>query len=193
MSSIYILKINIRVMIVILYLCKVCDYDYSSKTQRYKTSCDYCDYKAQDKTVLSYHVKSDHEKQILECNFCDYKCRHQGTLTGHIRVKHLDEGINCDRCEFMAAWEKDLREHKREVHDRYLSICPELGCTYQVKSRKSFKKHTMKHGIRSEKTKCKKDQTVQRQMTKFQTETNPEEISGMNFTIETSFIQSPNI
>ena len=154
------------------------------------SQCDNCEYKAQDKHSLKIHqksvhekqiLKSVHEKQILKCNFCDYKCRHRGTLTGHIRVKHLDEGIKCDQCQYMSAWKKDMREHKREVHDRYISICPILGCTYQVKSSKSFKKHTMKHGIHSEGTKGQKDNTVHRQTTKLQTEIYSEENFGSEY------------
>ena len=50
--------------------------------------CDLCDFTALDKTVITKHVKVEHEGFRYNCDECEFSCKNQNSLSGHQQTQH---------------------------------------------------------------------------------------------------------
>lgn len=127
-----------------------------------KFKCPYCDYTANRRYRLSYHINSKHTKSHwFECNNCDYKTTDSSSLRRHQKVIHCDLQqpdaaaalFNCPYCEFRTFSELALQRHRVSKHGPIIQYCNH--CSYQTKDKSNFRKHMFIHGDKPRKcTKC---------------------------------------
>ena len=64
---------------------------FENKHLNIRYPCSKCDYTTGDKSNLTKHEKSKHDKlKRHQCNFCNYKCFARGDLRSHVKKKHSE-------------------------------------------------------------------------------------------------------
>lgn len=145
--------------------CKRCQFSFShpssllkhsrmcGKTKAFKHSlkryhCNYCSFKADLKSSLSFHIKVKHLPQdpnnLCKCTKCDKMFTHPKYLTKHSKfcsastnMKRASLPFSCAHCDFIAYRKPHLSEHIIRVH-----MPPGL---YESDKEKNFSKDYIPH------------------------------------------------
>lgn len=73
-------------------------------------SCDMCDYKIDEKSVLKTHMISIHIIQKAECNICKKEFRNEFRLRKHVKKMHSEKQIK-EKHECEICWRKYFVEY----------------------------------------------------------------------------------
>uniref|UniRef100_A0A0K0DXT5 BTB domain-containing protein n=1 Tax=Strongyloides stercoralis TaxID=6248 RepID=A0A0K0DXT5_STRER len=100
------------------------DYDIRPYT------CQYCSYRAKEKSAIDKHVRCIHTKEApYICNYCDQRFKVQSNLVRHIRSHTGEKPYACKKCGTAYADKKNMDAH---VFREHLKIaprkCPVKGC-----------------------------------------------------------------
>uniref|UniRef100_A0A0N5CFU9 BTB domain-containing protein n=1 Tax=Strongyloides papillosus TaxID=174720 RepID=A0A0N5CFU9_STREA len=100
------------------------DYDVRPYT------CQYCSYRAKEKSAIDKHVRCIHTKEApYICNYCDQRFKVQSNLVRHIRSHTGEKPYACKKCGTAYADKKNMDAH---VFREHLKIpprkCPVKGC-----------------------------------------------------------------
>lgn len=109
---------------------------------REKYKCTQCDYKSAQKSKLTRHIKSVHNKiKDIECTQCDYKCSRKSSLNIHIKQVHDKiKDIKCPQCDYKCSTKGSLNRHIKMVHDKIKDIeCHQ--CDYRCSSKSDLDRH----------------------------------------------------
>ena len=131
------------------YSCEFCDYKVNQKRQLQchiksihdgvKYSCEYCDYKASLKRNLQVHVKSVHEETKYSCDLCDYKSSQKSQFQQHIKSIHDGVQYKCDYCDYKASRKYNLQLHVKSFHDGGIYSCE--FCDYKASQKSNLQRH----------------------------------------------------
>ena len=59
-----------------------------SHCMKIKKKCQYCEYKATQKSSLKTHIQSIHERITYQCQYCEFKATQKSSLKTHIQSIH---------------------------------------------------------------------------------------------------------
>ena len=80
-----------------------------------KYPCDQCCYVSKTKGYLGFHVKSQHNTELLSCSeeYCSYETYNKNTLKSHFDTEHGIVKYKCEimNCNCLSAWKRSLRAH----------------------------------------------------------------------------------
>uniref|UniRef100_A0A0N4ZMG2 BTB domain-containing protein n=1 Tax=Parastrongyloides trichosuri TaxID=131310 RepID=A0A0N4ZMG2_PARTI len=93
-------------------------------------TCQYCSYRAKEKSAIDKHVRCIHTKEApYMCNYCDQRFKVQSNLVRHIRSHTGEKPYACKKCGTAYADKKNMDAH---VFREHLKIaprkCPVKGC-----------------------------------------------------------------
>ncbi|MCP3668565.1 MAG: hypothetical protein GY696_39805 [Gammaproteobacteria bacterium] len=108
-----------------------------------------CEYTAQSKTRLQYHVNRVHKGKVFVrkkvtffCDQCSASFSSQKLLDIHIEVKHGTQMFSCTECKYSTKSEFYLHRHIKK-HRAQVLYCDQ--CDYSTQVKELFKVHQNKH------------------------------------------------
>lgn len=108
---------------------------------RPKPSCDQCGNFYANLNRLKMHIKSLHSESKFNCDECDYSSNFKRSLVNHVRVKHKGSLFTCSECSYQAAHLQNVKEHKNQVHLKYVLHCKVKGCNFQSFRSEALRRH----------------------------------------------------
>ena len=75
--------------------------------------CDFCEYKASQRTGLRRHVESMHMNIKHLCDFCDFQSSTKCAVKRHTLGFHMDKVkiFECSKCSFRSQFKSLLNKH----------------------------------------------------------------------------------
>ena len=111
-----------------------------------RVSCYYCDKKFVYKSLLSYHMRREHEQvKDYKCDFCHVTMSAKFNLKRHMLEQHNDErfaNVLCHLCDKKFICKSHQRNHVRMVHEETKDFRCEF-CQTTMASKFSFQKHML--------------------------------------------------
>lgn len=109
------------------YVCGVCNYKTSRKSNWYKHrkkhmgqkthKCEYCNYVAATSSNLKRHQNIHLDVREHHCDQCGQTFRQKIHLERHIKYKHEEKSVKCPLCDYVCANENpDLKVHIKRRH-----------------------------------------------------------------------------
>ena len=132
--------------------------------------CDKCTFSSHDRTCLTGHVRTQHERSIkFECTFpsCNYSTFDQSNLKCHRKRHDPDPSVRCPfscdfpKCDYRTRWKRNLRRHINARHSRNRStqfpcpLCPKLFLTPNGARNHVKLVHTKEETFRCGEQQCK--------------------------------------
>ena len=110
------------------YSCEECDFRTHQKSllilhNKYKHEgmlyrCDICNFKTTYEHNLKTHKLALHCKANFQCPDCNFKATNRRYLTKHYLVTHAEKEFKCEKCEYSTGYKTSLTRHVFRKHDK---------------------------------------------------------------------------
>ena len=112
-----------------------------------KYPCHFCEYQANYRGNLSYHIKAKHENfnkylandPSLKCQECGAVFTKKSSVLTHYKSIHQGIRSQCNQCDYIATTYSSLYKHIRIKHEGIRYPCPQ--CEYQATEKGVLRQH----------------------------------------------------